>query len=83
MKATEGYYIRATRIITKHDIYELCTRLSERFDEKYGTRGYGFAPEGITEGGIYFKNIPNRQGYYKSMRIHIFTKKNDRYLKVL
>jgi len=66
-KVIDGFFIKANRVITKNDIYELCTNLRNKFDEKYGV-GHEMMYEGIyeKEGGICFKNIPGYPDYYKS-----------------
>jgi hypothetical protein len=64
---TNGLRLKTKRVITKNDIITMCNLLNNR--EEY-SNVCEFQPEGITEGGIFFKfknNIDKK--WYKSVRL--------------
>lgn len=72
---TRGYELNFSRLVTTHDFVWLCGLLNKLFNEKFNTNEYCFEPEPITEGGIIFKNWPNKTSeQYKSFR---FGPRND------
>ena len=74
---TSGYEIKSIRDVTTKDICKLCENLQKSFNEYYNTDQYKFEPEPITEGGIIFKNFPNKTiGMYKTIRIRLGSSNN-------
>ena len=69
---TDGYNIKAEKIIKKNDIITMCELLNQ---EEYYNNICTFEPEPITEGGIIFKFKNNTNDWYKTMRIY-FTNYN-------
>jgi ssDNA-specific exonuclease RecJ len=69
---TDGYYIKAEKIIIKNDIITMCELLNK---EEYYNNICTFEPEPLTEGGIIFKFKNNKNDWYKTMRIY-FTNYN-------
>ena len=62
----QGFSLEVARPVSCFDISALCASLEHAFGP-----GHRFHPEGITEGGIYWRDYPGRaDGSYKTMRIH-------------
>jgi hypothetical protein len=67
---TNGFYLTATKPITKGGMVQLCKDLNT----SYESTGLKFEPESITEGGIVYKfpdNSPHDE--YKSIRMYFKT----------